>query len=92
MNTPQDAGQRDLQVNGYWNDLMSELGKLFEAQSELYRRLNRVLRPTGEEKESDQLKVEAGGLCPIAYDFAQNCNIVHNQLNNIQDILDRLEI
>ena len=92
MDTPQDVGQRGLQVSKYWDEFLAELNKLFEAQAKLYERLGKVLSPKGEKKESDQVKTETGNLCPIAYEFAINCKVVNIQLNNIQDILDRLEI
>ena len=92
MNTQQDAAQRDLQVSKYWEEFLAELNRLFKAQAELYKRLDKVLRPRAHEEKLEQTKIDSGELCSIAYELAMNCKIVNLQLNNIQDILDRLEI
>ena len=92
MDTPQDVGQRGLQVSKYWDEFLAELNKLFEAQAKLYERLGKVLSPRVHEEKLEQTKIDSGELCSMAYEFAMNCKIVNLQLNNIQDILDRLEI
>lgn len=94
MDSGGKEAQRDLQIPLYWKQISMGLQELFSAQEELYKRIEKILRPTIPKQETDLMPPDTGldDLCTVACDFVRVRDDIRTQLRHTVNVLERLEI